>query len=120
VYDPHSTLQFNQLLLLWYLAAAAVDASTAARAHPNTPSLNKPSTSFAWNCKETKQGDPAEENYCPPLIEDISAYQIFLWTSFVLFLILSSAVSCLCNMDVGYDSLLYAKFRADTSGSKTD
>lgn len=113
----HSKRHAGRRLLATSVASA--DPAAHSAAHPNTPSLERPDQSFAYNCNQTSLGDPAQVNYCPPLIDDISAYQIFVWTAVALFLMLYAAVSSLANMDLGYDSLLYAKFQADTHG-KTD
>lgn len=48
-------------------------------------------------------------------IQQISTYQICLWTGVGLFLVLLSAICCMVNMDIRPDSLLYAKFQADVS-----
>lgn len=52
-------------------------------------------------------------------LTEIVQYQINLWASIALILVLLSAIACLVNMDVQPDSLLYAKFQADVS-SKMD
>jgi len=46
---------------------------------------------------------------------EIVTFQINLWTSVGLVLILLSAICCMINMDIQPDSLLYAKFQADVS-----
>lgn len=46
---------------------------------------------------------------------DIVNYQVALWTAIALVAVLFLAVCSMTNMDVGRDSLLYAKFQADTS-----
>jgi hypothetical protein len=48
-------------------------------------------------------------------VEQISTYQICLWTGIGLVMALLSAICCMINMDVRPDSLLYAKFQADVS-----
>mmetsp|Transcript_45625 Transcript_45625/g.103016 ORF Transcript_45625/g.103016 Transcript_45625/m.103016 type:complete len:440 (+) Transcript_45625:124-1443(+) len=55
----------------------------------------------------------------PYTVQEIASYQICLWTAVVLVLVLLSAICCMVNMDIQPDSLLYAKFQADTS-SKLD
>ena len=47
---------------------------------------------------------------CPPTLGEIERVQLFFWTLVVLILVLSMSVCCLCNMDIGRDSILYAKF----------
>ncbi|GMF17178.1 unnamed protein product [Phytophthora lilii] len=51
---------------------------------------------------------------------DIAEYQIILWTSALLGAMLLMSVLAMANMDVGRDSLLYAKFIADVNGRKTN
>lgn len=48
-------------------------------------------------------------------MSDIAGFQIALWTSIMLATILLIAACCMCNMPIGKDSLLYAKFQADTT-----
>lgn len=48
-------------------------------------------------------------------VQEISTYQICLWTGIGLVLVLLSAICCMVNMDIRPDSLLYAKFQADVS-----
>ncbi|KAF1788131.1 Ankyrin repeat-containing domain [Phytophthora cactorum] len=45
---------------------------------------------------------------------DIAEYQIILWTSVLLGVVLLMAIMAMVNMDAGRDSLLYAKFIADS------
>jgi hypothetical protein len=47
---------------------------------------------------------------------DIKQFQLNLWTGVFLTLLAFMAIYGVANMDVGRDSLLYAKFQADTSG----
>ncbi|TDH72523.1 hypothetical protein CCR75_004877 [Bremia lactucae] len=49
---------------------------------------------------------------------DIAEFQIILWTSVLLVAILLMAIMAMANMDVGRDSLLYAKFITDVSDRK--
>ncbi|KAG6969022.1 hypothetical protein JG688_00005504 [Phytophthora aleatoria] len=51
---------------------------------------------------------------------DIAEYQIILWTSVLLGVVLLMAIMAMVNMDAGRDSLLYAKFIADVNGRKTN
>ncbi|KAL4147564.1 hypothetical protein PRNP1_011320 [Phytophthora ramorum] len=51
---------------------------------------------------------------------DIAEFQIILWTSVLLAVMLLLAVLAMANMDTGRDSLLYAKFIADVNGRKTN
>lgn len=51
-------------------------------------------------------------------MEEIAEYQIVLWTSVVLVAVLVLTVLAMVNMDVGRDSLLYAKFITDASHRK--
>jgi hypothetical protein len=53
-------------------------------------------------------------------LDDITQYQLNLWTGFFLAVIVLVAVMMVGCMDIGRDSLLYAKFQADTSGLKVD
>lgn len=52
--------------------------------------------------------------------QEISAFQVNLWTAVGLVLLVLAAVGALANMEVIPDSLLYAKFQADVSGFKSD
>ncbi|KAG3110908.1 hypothetical protein PI124_g6869 [Phytophthora idaei] len=51
---------------------------------------------------------------------DIAEYQIILWTSVLLGVVLLMAIMAMVNMDAGRDSLLYAKFIADVNCRKTN
>jgi len=53
----------------------------------------------------TPSGEP-----CPPTLGEIERVQLFFWTLVILIIMLLMSTCCLCNMDVGRDSLLYAKF----------
>lgn len=53
-------------------------------------------------------------------MEAIAEYQIVLWTSVMLVVVLFVTVLAMVNMDVGRDSLLYAKFITDASHRKGD
>ena len=44
---------------------------------------------------------------------EVVSYQIILWTSVSLALVLLVALCCMCNMPIGRDSMLYAKFQTD-------
>ena len=57
-------------------------------------------------------------NLKSPSLRAIEEYQIILWTSISLVVMLLSTVCCLCNMPIGRDSLLYAKFQTDGSHRK--
>lgn len=48
----------------------------------------------------------------PPTEYEISAYQIGLWTSIGMIVLIASAVSALSNMEIIPDSLLFAKFQS--------
>jgi len=56
----------------------------------------------------------------PLTAQDIAEYQIVLWTSVVLVAALLLAVVAMGNMDVGRDSLLYAKFTTSAGHRKAD
>jgi len=47
---------------------------------------------------------------CPPTLGQIERVQLFFWTMVILIIMLIMSTCCLCNMDIGRDSLLYAKF----------
>ncbi|KAI9983670.1 hypothetical protein PInf_007736 [Phytophthora infestans] len=51
---------------------------------------------------------------------DIAEFQIILWTSVLLGVVLLMAIMAMANMNTGRDSLLYAKFIADVNGRKTN
>uniref|UniRef100_K3X5R4 Renin receptor-like C-terminal transmembrane spanning segment domain-containing protein n=1 Tax=Globisporangium ultimum (strain ATCC 200006 / CBS 805.95 / DAOM BR144) TaxID=431595 RepID=K3X5R4_GLOUD len=53
-------------------------------------------------------------------LEEIAEYQIVLWTSVLLGVVLLLVILAMCNMDTGRDSLLYAKFIADAGHRKGD
>lgn len=53
-------------------------------------------------------------------MEEIAEYQIVLWTSVILGVMLLLAILAMCNMDTGRDSLLYAKFITDAGHRKGD
>lgn len=53
-------------------------------------------------------------------MEAIAEYQILLWTSVMLVVVLFVTIMAMVNMDVGRDSLLYAKFITDASHRKGD
>ncbi|KAF1318190.1 hypothetical protein FI667_g14182, partial [Globisporangium splendens] len=53
-------------------------------------------------------------------LEEIAEYQIVLWTSVLLGVVLLLAILAMCNMDTGRDSLLYAKFITDAGHRKGD
>jgi len=53
----------------------------------------------------TADGEP-----CPPTLGEIERVQMFFWTMVILIIMLLMSTCCLCNMDIGRDSLLYAKF----------
>ena len=52
-----------------------------------------------------RNGEP-----CPPTLGEIERVQLFFWTMVLLIIMLLMSTCCLCNMDIGRDSLLYAKF----------
>lgn len=56
----------------------------------------------------------------PITTQDIAEFQIVLWTSVLLGVMLLLAVVAMGNMDVGRDSLLYAKFTTGAGHRKSD
>jgi len=56
---------------------------------------------------------PTEIHPCPPSSADIANWNIFFWMFLFLAFILSMSVCGLCNMELGRDSLLYAKFQTE-------
>lgn len=58
--------------------------------------------------------------HSPLSIQDIAEYQIVLWTSVLLAAALLLAIVAMGNMDVGRDSLLYAKFTTAAGHRKAD
>ena len=60
-------------------------------------------------------------NTTQPTIEEIAKVNIITWTAVGLVVALLLALSVVFSADAGpKDSLLYAKFQADTSGGKMD
>ncbi|CAM9951514.1 unnamed protein product, partial [Heterosigma akashiwo] len=53
-------------------------------------------------------------------LTEIRDYQIALWTAVLLVAALLAALLLTACMDVEADSILYAKFQADTAGLKAD
>jgi len=53
----------------------------------------------------TSSGEP-----CPPTGGEIERTQVFFWTLVLLIVMLLASTCALVNMDIGRDSLLYAKF----------
>jgi len=62
-----------------------------------------------------------DDDNTPPSLEKIASVNLLTWTSVGLVLVLLLAINVICSADSGpKDSLLYAKFQADTSGNKND
>ena len=54
-------------------------------------------------------------------MEKIASVNLLTWTAVGLVVVLLMAINVICSADAGpKDSLLYAKFQADTSGNKND
>ncbi len=54
-----------------------------------------------------------------PLV-DIVQYQLNLWTAVGLVVTVLAAIGIIAFMDIGRDSLVYAKFSLNTQGFKND
>ncbi|KAF0720639.1 Aste57867_153 [Aphanomyces stellatus] len=71
--------------------------------------------SFSLNSNVTNSSLPI-----PVTIENIAEYQVILWSSVILVVIIFFAISMMSSIDASRDNLLYAKFLTDPNGRKND
>ena len=63
----------------------------------------------------------SDDDNTQPSMEKIASVNLLTWTAVGLVVVLLMAINVICSADAGpKDSLLYAKFQADTSGNKND
>jgi len=65
----------------------------------------------------TSNSSNSSSNYT---ISEIANYNMCAWTGVFLILVLLASIYLLATMDIGRDSLIYAKFQTDLSNAKND